>query len=515
MKRREFIKTASIAGLSGIALPAVNTLEQGPNPSTRLNVLFLMDDQHRGDCLGCEGAPWLATPNLDRLAGEGIRFRRAYTSLPSCLPARASLLTGMSPWGHGVLQYAPMATRYEHEKPRMFTRAGYRTHAVGKMHFASHDHGYESVVLEEAWRAVTPEGFKCDYRKWFEANHPEKDVDLTGLSYVDHRGRRAYPYDDELHPTYWTAQQAVDFLDSYDDDRPWFLKVSFQRPHPPFDPPKRWMDHYDKMDLPKAQVGEWAEAVYGGFKGSLEETPNAPRGNYPASEIHNSRAAYYAAISFVDEQIGRVLDALEKRGEREHTLILFTSDHGDMMGDHHLWRKTYTYEGSARVPMMVRWPDALQGLAGVQRGVVSDRLVELRDVLPTFLDAAGIDKPAHMEGLSMLDIVRGNTGHWREVLDLEHGRCYWDENAWVALTDGRYKYIYFTTTGAQQLFDLERDPHERDDLAASETHRGRLAGWRQRMLDHLSVRGKPWVVDGDLAIQRESVRYGPNHSGNV
>ncbi len=511
MKRREFIRAAAMSGLGAAGLPSLSTAAEDADPSRRVNVLFLMDDQHRGDCLGCDGADWITTPNIDRLAREGIRFRRAYTSLPSCLPARASLLTGMSPWGHGVLCYAPMATRYTHEKPRMFTVAGYRTHAVGKMHFASHDHGYESIILEEGWRAVTPEKFKCDYRRWFEANYPDKDVDITGLGYTDHRGGRTYPYDDALHPTYWTAERAIDFLNTYDGDRPWFLKVSFQRPHPPFDPPKRFMDHYQEMDLPRAHVGDWAEKLYGGFIGSVEDTPNAPRGNYPESDIHASRAAYYAAISFVDEQLGRVLSALERRGELENTLILFTADHGDMMGDQHLWRKTYAYDGSARIPMIVRWPESMREFAGKKRGIESDHLVELRDVLPTFLDAAGIEKPAPMEGSSMLDIVRGKTRHWREVLDLEHGRCYWHENAWVALTDGRYKYLYFTTTGQQQLFDLKRDPHELEDLAPLAKHARQLVEWRERMVAHLSVRGEPWIVDGDLAVQNDSIRYGPNH----
>jgi arylsulfatase A-like enzyme len=408
-----------------------------------------------------------------------------------------------------------MATEYRYEKPRMFTAAGYRTQAVGKMHFDSHDHGYQSVLLEEAWRAVTPEGFKCDYRQWFEANHPDKDVDKTGLTYTDHRGGRAYPYDDSAHPTYWTALQAVEFLDGYEGDKPWFLKVSFQRPHPPFDPPKRLMEHYHSLELPKAEVGDWAERMYGSFEGSVEDTPTAPRGKYPPSEIHSARAAYYASIAFVDEQIGRLLHSLERRGELEHTLILFTSDHGDMMGDHHLWRKSYAYEGSARVPMIVRWPESIPSMEGVRRGTESDHLVELRDVLPTFLDAAGLDRPAHMEGRSMLDVARGATDDWREVLDLEHGQCYWDENAWVALTDGRQKYIYFTTTGEQQLFDLQNDPHELHDLATDSDNRKRLEEWRNRMIEHLSIRGEPWIIEGDLAIQRESVKYGPNHPGNA
>lgn len=500
MKRRDFLRV----GLAGAALPLL-----GAAKPSRPNILFLMDDQHRGDCLGAAGASWLDTPNLDRLAREGARFTKAYTSLPSCYPARASLLTGMSPWGHGLLLYAPMAARYPYEMPRMFTEAGYRTHAVGKMHFDGNDHGFESILLEEAWRAVNAERVNCDYRNWFAAHHPDKDVDATGLGYTDHRGGRYYPYDDALHPTYWTAQQAVDFLDAYGEDRPWFLKVSFQRPHPPFDPPKRFMDAYMAREFPKAETGPWSEAAFGGFTGSVEDTPDAARGRYPEEDIRRARASYYASIAFVDEQIGRVLAALERRGELENTLILFTSDHGDMMGDHHLWRKSYAYEGSARVPMIVRWPESL-GI-DARRGMVSDALTELRDVLPTFLDAAGIDIPSAMEGASLLNVIRGETASWRTVLDLEHGQCYWHEASWVGLTDGREKYIYFTRTGQQQLFDLDADPLERVDLAEDAAHADSMARWRERMVAHLSKRGEPWVRNGDLGTFDDIIQYAPHH----
>lgn len=206
-----------------------------------------------------------------------------------------------------------------------------------------------------------------------------------------------------------------------------------------------------------------------------------------------------------------VLLGRSKRGELENTLILFTADHGDMMGDQHLWRKTYAYEGSARVPMIIRWPGKLKSLAEARRGLVIDQLVELRDVLPTFLDAAGINKPDRADGMSMLELIRGKTDSWRRILDLEHGSCYWKENAWVALTDGRYKYIYFTLNGQQQLFDLENDPHELFELAQDKKNEELLKLWRKRMIAHLAVRGQPWVKDGELAIQEKSVRYGPNH----
>jgi len=494
----------------------------GAAPRKRINVLLLMDDQHRGDFLGAAGATWLRTPHLDRLAAEGALFTRAYTSVPSCLPARAGLLTGQSPWRHGLLGYATIPPHYEHEMPRMFAEAGYRTHAVGKNHFRGNDtHGYQTTMLEEAWKAARFGGKPdspqrqnalCDYRKWFEANYPDKDVDATGLSYTDHRGGRPWPYDDALHATNWTADRAVEFLENHDGAKPWFLKVSFKRPHPPFDPPRRWVDPYENVDFPMPRVGAWAEEWHGRAGGTLETRPSATRGRFPDDEVRRSRQYYVATISHVDEQIGKVLAALKKRGELENTIILFCSDHGDMMGDQHLWRKCYAYEPSARVPMIVRWPEALG--VDADRGQVIDKLVELRDVLPTFLDAAGIDQPGAMDGMSVLDLVRGETDGWREVLDLEHCQIYWPGNSWVALTDARYKYIYFTTTGQQQLFDLKNDPHELNDLAADGQQADLLRAWRRRMVAFLAERGEHWVKDGDLAIQTRVMMHSPHFPGN-
>ncbi len=482
----------------------MNTDQKQPK---RLNILFMMDDQHRGDCIGAEGSDWIHTPNLDQLAAEGALFTKSYTTLPSCLPARASLLTGMRPWAHGLLGYASMASSYPQTMPQMLADAGYRTHAVGKNHFEDVKYGYESIDLEEAWRGQLNGPFKCDYRKWFEENHPEKDVDATGLGYTDHRGGRAWKYEEELHPTNWTADRAIEFLETYDDDRPWMMKVSFKRPHPPFDPPKRWMEFYEKRDIPMPVVGRWAEDWHGGEVGSLEADPNAPRGEFPDEEILASRIAYYGCISHVDEQVGRVIQALKERGEYENTLVFFTSDHGDMMGDHHLWRKCYAYDGSARIPMIIRWPAGLN--IDAERGGVFDQLVELRDVLPTMLDAAGIEKPETVDGSSMLDLIRGE-GEWRTVLDLEHSYTYWEGNAWVALTDGRFKYIWFTLLGREQLFDLKNDPEEAADLADDPGSADLMKRWRKLMALHLEERGEEWVKDGELQVLKRSPVRSPN-----
>jgi len=280
------------------------------------NILFIMGDQHRGDCIGADGANWLITPNLDKLATEGVLFTNAYASVPSCLPARTSILTGMSPWLHGQLGYSEIPV-YKYELPQLFSDEGYRTHAVGKNHFSPmrNKHGYQTVELEEAWHTALEGNEKCDYTLWFEKNAPGKDINASGLHYTDHRGGVAFPFEEELHPTHWTAERAIKFLESYDGNKPWLLKVSFQRPHPPFDPPERWLDYYTNADISVPNVSEWAEKKYGNKKGSMEELKNPTSGNFPMEEIEASRRAYYAAISFVDEQIGRVLDALNKRGE--------------------------------------------------------------------------------------------------------------------------------------------------------------------------------------------------------
>jgi arylsulfatase len=515
--RRKFLKKSVIATAGLSVLAAACAQKHIPQP----NILLIFPDQFRGDCIGAV-SPWMHTPNLDRLAREGALFNRAYTSTPTCLPARAALLTGMSPWGHGLLKYEPLATKYKYEKPRILREAGYTTYATGKMHYKPIGVGGLGINVEELDNCKFLHGFHkidlCEgwgnpqnaYNRWFKKTAPGKNIDATGLGPVDHRSG-AYPYVERLHPTHWTAQQAVNFISAHNGEMPFFVKVAFHRPHPPFDPSPKWLEYYKGKELPSAVVGDWAEKKYGDFNQAPQpdEQRNSPRGNFGEQLVRESREGYYGAISFIDEQIGRILDALESKGELEKTLILFTADHGDMMGDHHLWRKSYAYEGSARVPMIIRWPESM--ILDARRGQSFSELVELRDVLPTFLDAAGIDIPADIEGKSILKLLRGHKKNWRTMLDLEHGTCYWPENNWTALTDKKHKYIYFATDGEQQLFDLQNDPEEKNNLAENSEYVDVLNQWRQKMIEHLSERGEPWVVNGDLGIRKEPIKFSPNY----
>jgi arylsulfatase len=495
-----------IAAFSCIPAAAASELGSGQTAEKKTNILFLMADQFRGDCLGADGNRAIHTPHLDRLAVEGARFRCAYSSTPSCTPARAAILTGLSPWHHGMLGYGRVARQYPRELPRMLADAGYYGVGIGKMHFSPqrNTHSYQKTILDEEGRVGSP-GFVSDYHQWFKSVAPDLNPDATGIGWNDHRAR-PYVLPENLHPTRWTADEAVQFIEQYDRKEPFLLKVSFARPHSPYDVPPRWWKQYDGVDLPPAVHGKWDRRH---AQRGRPHPDDLWQGDLGSEAVRAARQGYYGNVSFIDEQIGRILAALEKRGWLEDTLVLFTADHGDMLGDHNLWRKTYAYEPSARIPMIVRWP---QGLTAAQRGQVIDQPVELRDILPTFLDAAAVRyDPKWFDGRSMLQLVRGKGEPWRPWLDLEHSRCYAPENCWSALTDGRVKYIYYWTDGREQLFDLKSDPGETRDLAPLDEHRTLLETWRQRLIGHLAERGEQYVVDGKLAVRKKSILYSPNY----
>lgn len=514
MTRRNLLKMGTVATAGA---PAI--LAQGMSSQRRPNILFLMTDQHRGDCIGAGGNAVIRTPNLDRIAHEGVLFTRAYSSTPTCTPARTALLTGLSPWHHGMLGMTNMAREYPLEKPRALRQAGYYTITVGKQHFypMRNGHGYQRMILDEHCPCGNgPEELaaaekrgpveRSDYESWFWSQAPSLDPHETGLWWNDYPAR-PFTLPERLHPTTWTGDTAVNFLNGWQGSQPFFLKVSFIRPHSPYDPPARFMDLYNDAALPAANVGTWAAKYAERNSGRTDIW----HGQLSPQEIRRSRQGYYGSISHVDEQVGRILEALEKRGWLEETLIFFTADHGDMTGDQNLWRKSYAYEPSAHVPMMMRWPS---GMLGTKRGAVMAQPVELRDVLPTFLEAAGAEPSRPIDGRSLLSLVRGNGEGWREYIDLEHDICYSPQNHWNALTDGHWKYIFHAFDGEEQIFHLDRDPHELEDLAGDANHAAELRKWRQRLVEHFAERGEPFLMNGNLALRPKGMPHGPNFPRN-
>jgi arylsulfatase len=240
----------------------------------------------------------------------------------------------------------------------------------------------------------------------------------------------------------------------------------------------------------------------------MEQMPEAPSGIFSDKDIKSSRAAYAGSISFVDEQIGRVIKVLKETGQYENTFILFCSDHGEMLGDQHMWRKCRPYQPSANIPLIIRWPSGI-GNFHFKRGQTRDELVELRDIFPTFADVCNLSIPSKIDGESILKILNGTDG-WRTTLSTEHSLEYEPDNAWVAIRDKRYKYIFYTLTGVEQLYDLQQDPYELNSVVSDPSVSTVYKELYNALAQELSVRGEDWVKDGKLQVQQKSILMGDN-----
>ena len=511
-----------------VAISFVTSSKESPP-----NILFIMADQMRSDALSCAGNKAIRTPNLDRLASEGVRFANAFSSTPSCTPARAAILTGLSPWYHGMLGYGTIATRYPYELPRALSAGGYYTCSLGKDHFGWNSttnegipHGYDKTDLYDGLSEEVD-----NYDEWFMYVNPGVNPMATGLEYNDYRGR-PYALDEYYHPTAYVGRAAVNFLETYNKTKPFFLKVSFHRPHSPYDPPKSWMDQYKPEDMPNPYVGGNWDSRYAIHYNSTP-SPGIWCGNISLPTVHVSRQAYYGNVAFIDAWIGEILKTLEQKGLANNTFILFTADHGDMLGDHYHFRKTYPYFGSAHIPMMFKWPLSMStstnGMITEPRGSVRREVVELRDLFPTFLDIAGLPISNPLNGSSLLDLLhtKGSsskavrtkltqpTATWRQYLDLEHSTCYNVTNHWNALTDGHMKYIFRAFFDDEQLFDLDSDPEEMTNLAGSSEWQTTLELWRERLVKQFEQegRGPSWVQDGKLVRRTKGQLYSPHYPG--
>lgn len=472
------------------------------------HIILIMSDQHRGDALNCMGNASVITPHMDALAAEGTLFTNGYSSTPSSTPARSGLLTGLSPWHHGMLGYGRVGSHYRYEMPRMLGELGYYTFGIGKMHWFPQKslHGFHGTLVDESGR-VESEDFISDYRLWFQTQAPGVNPDSTHIGWNDH-GAASYVLPERLHPTAWTGETACEMIHNYKKGtgQPLFLKVSFARPHSPYDPPQRLADLYKDREVPAPYVGEWCKYKDYATPQDVEKAPrDAAFGNFGDAYAENSRRYYYANVTFVDEEIGKIIQALKDEGMYDNALICYISDHGDMLGDHYHWRKTYPYEGSTHVPYIVKWPASY----GFGKGQRIDAPVELRDLLPTFLEMAGGTVPQNMDGQSLLTLMKGKRDAWRQYIDLEHATCYSPDNYWCALTDGKIKYIWRFHTGEEELFDLEKDPHELKNVVNEETYQPRLLKLRAAMVKHLSERGEEFVKDGKLQVLKRTVLYSP------
>lgn len=469
------------------------------DPTYRPNVWLVMTDQQRWDTLGYAGNEVIETPNLDSLAERGHHFRWAYSSTPSCIPARASLMTGQDPWQTGILGMGEgqgPAQCLENTLPESLAAAGYHTQSVGKLHVHPQRSliGFHNTVLDESGRRESP-AFTSDYVDWLHRQDPDAHSDSHGVSWNSLHSR-AWHLAETQHPTYWTATESIKFLERRDPSKPFFLNTSFARPHSPYDPPAPLLDQYLSADLPPARIGDWADR-----HDVTTWSPDAWQGRRSDAQVHRTRAGYHGAITHIDQQIGRIISVMRRMKLWQDTVVVFTADHGDMQGDHHLWRKTYAYEGSAHVPFIVVLPRRVRERLGIPDQTDSDAPVCLQDIMPTILEACGVEIPDTVDGRSVLPILVDPEAPWRDAVHGEHSACYDRSAEMQYLTDGRWKYIWFAEDGREQLFDLRADPYEETDLAAASEHAEELDRWRSRLVEIFTARDCGWV-DDDRMVPR-------------
>ncbi len=465
----------------------------------RPNIVLFTTDQHRGDHLGLAGHPVVETPYVDAWVNQGAYFPNAYSEITSTTGARRILHSGRGSYHCGLIGYSGVPWDPPTTLAQELANAGYHCINVGwrNMHPRRKLFGFHNVICHDLAEDCD------DYWEWLrEKLGPDVHERAHGC---DANGWVARPFhlDEHYHPTNWTVRVSLEQLRKRDPTRPFFIWISHLRPHQPYDPPQAFWDMYIDRELPPVPVGDWAERY---DKPNPGLDPTCWFGRLKPEQLHRARAGYMGSVTHIDYQLGHLMQRLrrELRDELSNTLWLFTSDHGDMQGDHHLHRKCYAYEGSARIPFVVRYPRGLDLPTGT-----FERVVGLQDVMPTLLEAAGVAIPDTVKGRSVLGAIRGEA--WREFLHGEHSPCYAMEQAMQYLTDGREKYVYLPYTGEEQLFDLVNDREELRDLARDPANAERVALWRQRLIAILEPRGDGFVEDGKLAVRRQ--RWGPVAEG--
>lgn len=446
------------------------------------NILLIMCDQLRYDCVIDER---VKTPNIDRLRQRGVTFQQAYSQTPVCVPARHSLISGQNSFEIGLPDNQNKREKIEYPLPQLLRDAGYSTCAVGKMHFVpTREHfGFDRMFLSEE---VPGHFWDDDFLAFLRKNgygHIEEPHGIRSEQYYV-PGKSVLPK--EFHTTAWTAMKSVEYI-KQNKNRPFFLFSSFIKPHPPFDPCEPYDTMYHPEEVPMPISGEAdkhpfdrAIPLQNGYK--VDGFDKVTK-----QDIRKIRAHYYGSISQIDEFLGKILDSLEQEGAAENTVVLFTSDHGEMLGDHNSFGKRTYFEQSTKIPCIISYP--MQFL----QNITCDELVTLPDLYATMLSLAGVSLPPLCRGHNLVSLCKAESADLnRKFIVGEFGsgiefKCMYRFK--------NYKYIYYANGGREVLYDLDSDPNELYPITESE----QFSSIRKQLVKYYTQLGYDNILNnGDL-----------------
>lgn len=472
----------------------------------RPNIILLMCDQLRFDALGCYGNNQIHTPNIDRIALNGSTFDNHFVQNPVCSPSRCTVLTGRYPKNHGTRDNGIPLRDSEITLPQVLRDNGYVTAAIGKMHITT------QFVPKEDEQDDWPEdnyGFEvihtsCDcktgeYLNWLKAESPADYEEVKAQGERKMKEDRASAADKDLsgppqvyqsginplfHQSHWIADRTIDLIRESGKEQPFFAFCSFVDPHHPFDPPEPYASMYDpdSLEEPIGREGELEDKPPHFMKARTACGFSNEKYDYRKLSPHNwgqVKAAYYGMITQIDDNIGRILEAVKEKGIENDTLIMFTNDHGELMGDHGLlFKGPFHYDSIIKSPMVLKWPGM------VPQGSRYSQITEHVDIMPTLLEYAGIRPPYGVQGSSMASILRGDKGAGREYAMTEFN-CYDWGLGMKTLTGKNYKLTYYAGESYGELYDRTRDPNEYENLWDNEDYQQIREALLKKLLDRV------------------------------
>ena len=451
------------------------------------NVLLICTDHLSGLLTPSSRQTPVITPTIRQLGQNGVTFTNAYSACPSCIPARRTLMTGMTARSHGDRSFQEYLSFPQGPSlAQCFRNGGYQAFAVGKLHVYPQRNriGFDDVLLEEQGRRHL-EGRADDYELFLA------DRGYTGMEYASGMAHndfltRSWHLPEYCHPINWAAREMCRTIRRRDPGRPGFWYLSFSSPHPPLTPLQCYLDLYRDQEIDYPSSGDWSKDPQ--LLPYMLKTRNLNRSamvGAPWNEQKTARRAFYATITHIDHQIRMVLGTLREEGLLDETILIFTSDHGHMIGEHGLWTMTPFYEMSAKIPLIIV---PLQPDSVFPMGTIDNRLAELGDIMPTLLELCGLPTPKTVDGVSLL-------GQRRDHLYGEHSE---GAEATRMIRHGRFKLIYYPTGNLRQLFDIEGDPRETRDLSPNPTYQGDLSRLTNLLIQNLYGEDMEWIDAGQL-----------------